>query len=217
MKNFKAFTLAEVLITLGIIGVVAAMTLPALIQNYKKQTTAVSVKKFYNIINNALQFSIAQNGDVSGWMGEPKDMSYDENLEFLKKYFLPYIKYNKYDNCFETRVCVYMVEGTMFTFSYDQNGGDIVYFVNGKFERNTRNTFAFQFNKHNGYDEDRNVIERRNVKTLIEPYTMGWNDNYAGLFLTSRGCTKANGGKSTTFCTKLLQLNDWKITDDYPW
>lgn len=39
------FTLAEVLITLGIIGVVAALTLPALIQNYQKKATATSVKK----------------------------------------------------------------------------------------------------------------------------------------------------------------------------
>lgn len=35
MNNQKGFTLAEVLITLGIIGVVAALTLPALIQNHK--------------------------------------------------------------------------------------------------------------------------------------------------------------------------------------
>lgn len=32
-KKAKAFTLAEVLITLGIIGVVAALTIPALMQN----------------------------------------------------------------------------------------------------------------------------------------------------------------------------------------
>lgn len=36
MKNY-AFTLAEVLITLGIIGVVAAITMPSLIANYKRQ------------------------------------------------------------------------------------------------------------------------------------------------------------------------------------
>ena len=36
IKKIFGFTLAEVLITLGIIGVVAAMTLPTLIQNYKK-------------------------------------------------------------------------------------------------------------------------------------------------------------------------------------
>lgn len=37
MFKFKGFTLAEVLITLGIIGVVAAMTLPALIQKQQKK------------------------------------------------------------------------------------------------------------------------------------------------------------------------------------
>lgn len=40
----KAFTLAEVLITLGIIGVVAALTMPTVIQNYKKKTSSNSVK-----------------------------------------------------------------------------------------------------------------------------------------------------------------------------
>lgn len=33
-KNIPAFTLAEVLITLGIIGVVTAITIPTLIQKY---------------------------------------------------------------------------------------------------------------------------------------------------------------------------------------
>lgn len=33
----KAFTLAEVLITLGIIGVVAALTIPTLVNNYRKK------------------------------------------------------------------------------------------------------------------------------------------------------------------------------------
>ena len=37
--KFKAFTLAEILITLGIIGVVAAMTIPTLITNYQKKQT----------------------------------------------------------------------------------------------------------------------------------------------------------------------------------
>ena len=36
-KNKKGFTLAEVLITLGIIGVVAALTMPALINSYEKK------------------------------------------------------------------------------------------------------------------------------------------------------------------------------------
>ena len=40
-----AFTLAEVLITLGIIGVVAALTMPSLIQKHKKQETTARFKK----------------------------------------------------------------------------------------------------------------------------------------------------------------------------
>ena len=47
-----AFTLAEVLITLGIIGVVAAMTLPTLIQNHQKQTYVNGLKKAMNITTN---------------------------------------------------------------------------------------------------------------------------------------------------------------------
>ena len=38
-----AFTLAEVLITLGIIGVVAAMTMPSLIQNYQEKATVTKL------------------------------------------------------------------------------------------------------------------------------------------------------------------------------
>ena len=41
----KGFTLAEVLITLGIIGVVAALTMPMLIQNYKNRVYVNQLKK----------------------------------------------------------------------------------------------------------------------------------------------------------------------------
>ena len=47
-----AFTLAEVLITLGIIGVVAAITLPTLIKNYQKQVWVNQLKKVVNSIEN---------------------------------------------------------------------------------------------------------------------------------------------------------------------
>ena len=59
-----AFTLAEVLITLGIIGVVAAMTLPALIQNYQKQVLLTQLKKNYAILNQAVQMLKAHNDNV---------------------------------------------------------------------------------------------------------------------------------------------------------
>ena len=53
-KNKVAFTLAEVLITLGIIGVVAAITLPTLIANYKNKVLLNQAKNSYSIISNAM-------------------------------------------------------------------------------------------------------------------------------------------------------------------
>lgn len=84
-KKF-GFTLAEVLITLGVIGVVAALTLPSVVANYQKQKTVSFVKKFYNEINNAIKLSVAENGDVDLWMQPARDNSYQENLEFVKNY-----------------------------------------------------------------------------------------------------------------------------------
>ncbi len=49
----KAFTLAEVLITLGIIGVVASMTLPALIQKNNEKQIVVRLKKLYSMLQHA--------------------------------------------------------------------------------------------------------------------------------------------------------------------
>lgn len=52
-KRLLGFTLAEVLITIGIIGVVAAMTLPTLIQNHQKQVYVAEIKKGISTISNA--------------------------------------------------------------------------------------------------------------------------------------------------------------------
>lgn len=216
-KCLHAFTLAEVLITLGIIGIVAAMTLPSVIGNAQKEAAAAKVHKFYNTINNAVQFAIVEYGDVENWMGERKGSTYEENLEFLNKYFLPHLKYNRYDNCIGNKVCVYLTSGGMFTFGYDKNGGDIVYFINGKYERSLRNYFAFQFNKIDGTDEDGNAIHRSlNRRTAIEPYAFNWDGTYEKLIThSSYGCRK--GGPNTAYCAKLLQYNNWKFPKDYPW
>lgn len=57
-----AFTIAEVLITLGIIGVVAAMTLPALITRNQNKALEASLKKNYSIILQAFDMYQADNG-----------------------------------------------------------------------------------------------------------------------------------------------------------
>ena len=62
-----AFTLAEVLITLGIIGVVAAMTLPSLIQNYHEKQRVTQLKKAYSVMQNAFLMAQEEYGDVTDW------------------------------------------------------------------------------------------------------------------------------------------------------
>ena len=58
----KAFTLAEVLITLGIIGVVATMTIPTLLTNHQKKQTAIKLQKAYAEIYQALKLTEADHG-----------------------------------------------------------------------------------------------------------------------------------------------------------
>lgn len=57
-----AFTLAEVLITLGIIGVVAALTLPSLIQKYQDQVLENQLKKMYSTLSQGIQKAMADDG-----------------------------------------------------------------------------------------------------------------------------------------------------------
>lgn len=81
------FTLAEVLITLGIIGVVAAMTIPTLIETYQKTSTAQQLKETYSIITQAAKLYTNETETEFG--------SFDTQIsekEFLDKYFSPYLK-----------------------------------------------------------------------------------------------------------------------------
>ena len=88
-NNKKAFTLAEVLITLTIIGVIAALTIPNLMQSYKKHQVEVGVKEAYSLISNAIKMSEAENGPASEW-----NYNLDQST-FPKTYIYPYLKVAK--------------------------------------------------------------------------------------------------------------------------
>ena len=87
----SAFTLAEVLITLGIIGVVAAMTLPALINKTQHQELQTGLKKNYTVLQQALLRAQLDTGEVV------KPANYQKVDEVtkgspLKKLMIKYIK-----------------------------------------------------------------------------------------------------------------------------
>lgn len=78
-KKF-AFTLAEVLITLGIIGVVAAMTMPSLITNYQEKQRVSQLKKVYSALSQAFVSAVQENGTPDEWgMGD----MYEENSHLI--------------------------------------------------------------------------------------------------------------------------------------
>ena len=63
MKTYSCFTLAEVLLTLGIIGIVAAMTLPAVINNSRNKQLEAGLKRSYSVISQALDMYQAETGE----------------------------------------------------------------------------------------------------------------------------------------------------------
>lgn len=87
-KN-KAFTLAEVLITLGIIGIVAAMTIPVLINNSDKQEYLSRFKENYSIfLQITTQLNNDCGGSVTGCLATPNAANDDPTtrLDFLNLY-----------------------------------------------------------------------------------------------------------------------------------
>ncbi len=100
----KAFTLAEVLLTLGIIGIVAAMILPGIIQDYREKETVTRVKKFYSVFSQAYTQAVLENGTIDTWgltdaeLYEDEDgnsIHTQESIENYDKFFdviEPYLK-----------------------------------------------------------------------------------------------------------------------------
>lgn len=60
----KAFTLAEVLVTLGIIGVVAAMTMPTLINNTGNEKYVAKLKKVQSLLGQATINAVEEHGMI---------------------------------------------------------------------------------------------------------------------------------------------------------
>lgn len=63
----SAFTLSEVLITLGIIGVIASLTIPTLIQKKQDAETVTALKTAYSTLENAYQLAVSRNGTPDYW------------------------------------------------------------------------------------------------------------------------------------------------------
>lgn len=81
-----AFTLAETLITLGIIGVVAAICIPALLNNIQETQYKKAYKKAYSSISQAF-LAASNNSDIVPMTGSYNSQGMEANFEAIKNQF----------------------------------------------------------------------------------------------------------------------------------
>lgn len=95
-----AFTLAEVLITLGIIGIVAALTIPSLIAKYQDKVLIQQTKKAFSVFQNGLALASQDNGTPGdNSLTFPKDQTSNTVIKNFSKYFNgAQICINRYQN-----------------------------------------------------------------------------------------------------------------------
>lgn len=90
MGTKKGFTLAEILITLGVIGVVAAMTIPALLNNYYEKRTVSQLRETQSIMAQAIKMAEEEYGDLESWFEENASQK-DKALK-MGEYLKPFLK-----------------------------------------------------------------------------------------------------------------------------
>ncbi|MBQ8168558.1 type II secretion system protein [bacterium] len=214
----SAFTLAEVLITLAIIGVVAAMTIPTLISSHKKQVIETKLARFYSTMQQATSLSKIDNGDFSTWDVITEESIKDENtgeiieykmnsVEWINKYFAPYMKVSALERPGKLRGYWFMLpDGSAFmpapqAWNFCPNSNDLhLYYEEKDVQHTGSKFFTFIFDKESG----------------VQPYFYNWNGTREDLLNNSSlGCARTGKGPGP-YCTKLIQLNTWKIPYDYP-
>ena len=196
-----AFTLAEVLITLGIIGVVAALTIPTLMANHRRKVTATRLKQSYNILYNAIKASEAENGSWLYWDAPEKG---GNTKEFAEKYILPYLKYtdvgeNTVFDGISVKYYIKLVNGTTVGLSMGLCL-DFVVDINGEKAPNKW-----------GYDQFDFLL---NIKQSDNGYPKEFGPKGRGA--TRETLLQKCGGTSLQECAGLIELDGWEIAKDYP-
>ena len=219
-----AFTLAEVLITLGIIGVVAAMTLPTLMANHRKKVVETKLEKIYSVMNQAINLTNAEYGDVTNWIidcgsSNSPTCSIDEAENWFNSTIgkhLETLKTGKTKNKTDDILLIYLKDGSILgvtNYIYD-----MVFYVNSDAISNKqsgKNYFLFRFNpillSHQNNEEAQKDL-KYSLKPTFEPYSNYWNGTREQLIDGhSFSCAQNHA-----FCAKLIQYDGWKISKDYP-
>ena len=205
-----AFTLAEVLITLGIIGVVAAMTMPSLMQNYKRQQATARIKKFVSVINQALISAENDLGPREDWVIGERDNS-DSAYNFLNTYIKPYIKSADIEKrrLFGMNMATLrFVDGSQMSVKVGACY-DIYYDINGEKGPNEKgkDIFVFILCKNGGCNFNSNQVRGFYCAPT------GYHFPTHGQLIDNCKNYRTGGGE---YCTILLEQNGYEFPKDYP-
>ena len=237
-----AFTLAEVLITLGVIGVVSAITMPTLIKNYQQKVMVERIKTTYSIISQAVKMSEVDNGSVDTWdIPHDTNSTEEERKAFCEKYFKPYFKNikecdNRHD-CFGDTY--YYLNGEEQSYSTDYRysiilangvacsinphggrkgdglpGDDIQIFcdINGKQKPNTIGKDIGTIIVNAGTTND--YIGKNMRAGTVHFFGQGNDNDY---LLKGNVTFTCNANREGSYCWALIMQNGWKITKDFPY
>ena len=233
-KSKLAFTLAEVLITLGIIGVVAAMTMPTVIKNYQKKQAATQMRKIYAVLENALAMAKAEHGEIMYWEGPTgyiKD-GYEGVEPFIEKYILPYIKHTSTcKGCEDYKITglngidistvsglqgaspyqVFLPDGTILNINVHQkvrpDDPSIMWRVGVYFDINGKK-------KPNVMGKDVAALRIRQDFNYYDLWGAQTDHEHQIDPSHNDSCHKSAIGFR---CLNLLRLDNWEMKEDYPW
>ncbi len=230
IKSRKCFTLAETLVVIGIIGVIAAIVIPNLVASYQKQATVSRLKEDYSILNQALMSAAAEQGTTFGSLfihdtiplAQPQK---DFVNSFVQTNILPYIAIAKdcgwvnYTTCKmqnfnllngnsrvdEVSYKLFIKNGSSFSFILDNDGTNYTSMIvrldiNGNQKPNIIGKDVFMMR-----------IDSNEKKLVF------FNSGAKRYFLlndSTYGCNKSSSG---WFCGALIMQDGWEIKDDYPW
>ena len=234
-KILRGFSLAETLIAVVILGILAAITVTSVIKNCQKTQTLTKLKKTYSAINQAIDISVIENGPVDTWQGTSQ--------EKIRDYIIPYFKVREVITLPEAR----RRAGKYYEISGNQERGLTIMGIgeadNRAYAINLRDntqiwiihssilmTFLVDLNgskKPNTFGKDVFMLRyfindnyfdfdskcdggtAKYQKRSVEDLKIGnpcRSDKY--------GCNKNGRGM---WCGALIEASGWKFPKDYPW
>ena len=202
----RGFTLAEVLITLAIIGIVAALTIPSVISNYQQQEFKTGLKKAVSVLNEAIQTNIAQDGETP-YENEELFSYLQRHMAVLKSAVYPHeIAIYNHNKTF------YTTDGMRFEFPQPYTGMDVRLHESGKTIMETRMTPLLVGPVINGKCGSYGVHENSNTQTgpCILIVDVNGDKKPSPKYITNNSEYSSNGYDLLYF---FPSVSDKKVTD----